>query len=94
MYGREARLPIDITLSKPGEEEDTTQELTLDEKLEKMIELQKQIHDQARDNVLKAQEKQKQQYDAKHNGRTELKVRASIMLADDNRLSLSHFITG
>ena len=41
-----------------------------------MIAFQKEIHDKARDNVVKAQEKQKQQYDAKHNGRTELKVRS------------------
>lgn len=57
MYGREARLPIDITLTD-SEREENTQELTLDEKVEKMIEFQKKIHDQARDNVLKAQEKQ------------------------------------
>ena len=74
MYGCEARLPIDITQPKP--EGDTTQELTLDEKVQKMIAFQKEIHDKARDNVVKAQEKQKQQYDAKHNGRTELKVRS------------------
>ena len=61
MYGREARLPIDITLTD-SKREDNTQELTLDEKVGKMIEFQKKIHDQARDNVLKAQEKQKQQY--------------------------------
>jgi len=77
MYGREARLPIDITLTD-SEREENTQELTLDEKVEKMIEFQKEIHDQARDNVLKAQEKQKQQYDDKHNGRTELQVRGYI----------------
>ena len=71
--GRE-RLPIDITQPKP--EGDTAQELTLDEKVQKMIAFQKEIHDKARDNVVKAQEKQKQQYDAKHNGRTELKVRS------------------
>ena len=61
MYGREARLPIDITLTD-SKREDNTQVLTLDEKVGKMIEFQKKIHDQARDNVLKAQEKQKQQY--------------------------------
>ena len=32
MYGREARLPIDINQPKPAED-DTTQELTLDERV-------------------------------------------------------------
>ena len=72
IYGREARLLIDITQPKP-EEDDITQELTLDKRVKKMIPFQEEIHDKARDNVVKAQEKQKQQYDAKHNGRTELK---------------------
>lgn len=73
MYGREARLPIDITQPKP-EEDDITQELTLDERVKRVIAFQKEIHDKARDHVVKAQEKQKQRYDVKHNGRTELKV--------------------
>jgi len=40
MYGREARLPIDIALTD-SEREENTQELTLDEKVGKMIEFPK-----------------------------------------------------
>ena len=88
MYEHEARLPIDITQPKP-EEDDIPQELTLDERVKKMIAFQKEMHDKACDNVVKAQEKQNQHYDAKHNGRTELKVRSiqnSIILCYIHRL--------
>ncbi len=70
-YGREARLPIDLTrVAVQGDQE----ELDLETKTEKMLELQKKLHDQARENIVKAQERQKRQYDAKHNSKTKLKL--------------------
>ena len=51
MYGREARLPIDLThvqCSHPDE-------LDFETKVEKMLEIQKQVHDRARSNIEKAQ---------------------------------------
>ena len=47
----------------------------MEEKVDRLIEMQKKLHDEAQDNIAKAQEKQKQQYDSKHNSKTKLKVR-------------------
>ena len=47
----------------------------MEEKVDRLIEMQKKLHDEARDNIAKAQERQKQQYDSKHNCKTKLKVR-------------------
>ena len=46
----------------------------MEEKVAGLIEMQKKVHDEARDNILKAQERQKRQYDSKHNNKTKLKV--------------------
>ena len=68
MFGREARLPIDLTRVKHAKEQQ--EELSFTEKLEKMLDMQKSLHDQARQNIQEAQERQKWQYDAKHNSWT------------------------
>ena len=73
MYGREARLPIDITLQASGESQEE-QEVDLETKVERMLEMQKKLHENALANIQKAQADQKQQYDAKRNTRTKLKV--------------------
>ncbi len=47
MYGREARLPIDLSRVAVQDQE----ELDLETKTEKMLELQKKLHDQARETL-------------------------------------------
>ena len=72
MFGREARMPIDVIMVKHIE--DQQDDLQFETKVEKMLEMQKALHDQARKYIHEAQERQKRQYDAKHNSRTNLKV--------------------
>ena len=67
MYGREAHLPIDLTRVPSDVSPD---ELDFETKVKKMLELQKELHDKARSNIEKAQARQKQQYDVKHNTNT------------------------
>lgn len=55
MYGREAKLPIDISASVEGKKGDES----LDEKITKLTEIQNKVHDLARENIKKAQERQK-----------------------------------
>ena len=45
-----------------------------------MLELRKKLHDQACENILKAQQCQKKQYDAKHNTKTKLKVGDKVLV--------------
>ena len=80
MFGREARLPIDLTRVKHAKEQQ--EELSFTEKLEKMVDMQKSLHDQARQNIQEAQERQKRQYDAKHNSRTTLKVGDKVLVQE------------
>lgn len=77
MYGWEARLPIDLTRAQCENEDD---DLDLETKVHRMLELQKQLHDKARSNIEKAQARQKQQYDAKHNTNTSLKVGDKVLV--------------
>ena len=55
MYGREARLPIDVTRVQ----ENPDDKLDLDAKVQRMLELQKKLHDKAYANIKKAQAHQK-----------------------------------
>ena len=59
MYGREGRLPIDITLQASSESKEE-QEVDLETKVECMLEM---LHENALTNIQKAQANQ---YDAKH----------------------------
>ena len=76
MYGREARLPIDPTRVQCTHPD----ELDFEKKVEKMLEIQKKMHDRARSNIEKAQARQKRQYDAKHNTNTKLKVGDKVLV--------------
>jgi hypothetical protein len=80
MFGREARLPIDLTRAKYTSEQQ--EELSFDDKVKKMLEMQKTLHDKARENIHNAQERQKKQYDAKHNSRTNLKVGDKVLVQE------------
>ncbi len=46
----------------------------MEEKVARLTEMQKKVHDEARDNIARAQGRQKRQYDSKHNNKTKLKV--------------------
>ena len=52
-------------------------ESDLETKIAKMIELQKRLHEQARENIERAQQRQKRQLDAKHNSLTKLSTSSS-----------------
>ena len=45
-----------------------------------MLEQQKELHDKAKSNIEKAQTHQKQQYDAKHNTNTKIKVGDKVLV--------------
>lgn len=60
-YGREARLPTRVPSNIAPDK------LDFETKVQKMLELQKELHVKARINIEKAQACQKRQYDAKHN---------------------------
>ena len=45
-----------------------------------MLELQKKLHDLARENIERAQQRQKRQFDAKHNSLTKLKVGDQVLV--------------
>ena len=80
MYGREARLPIDITLQASGGSQEE-EEVDLETKVERMLAMQKKLHENALANIQKAQADHKRQYDAKHNTHTKLKV-GDVVLVD------------
>ena len=71
IYNREARLPIEASMPCRSKE---FNDANIDEKVTMLVELKKQIHVQVKGNILKAQEKQKRQYDRKHIIGTILKV--------------------
>ena len=79
MFGCEARLPIDVTCVKHTDEQ--YDELSFEEKVEKMFDMQKALHDQARqiNYIHEAQECQKRQYDSKHNSRSSLKLGDKVL---------------
>ena len=77
MYGREARLPIDLTHVPPDVAPD---KLDFETKIQKMLELQKELHDKVRSNIEKAQAHQKRQYDAKHNTNTKVNVGDKVLV--------------
>ena len=72
VYGREARLPIDLArISEKCEEICSEQELQeFDETVKWMFELRAKVHSNALANITKSQEQQKKRFDAKHNTNT------------------------
>ena len=81
MYGREARLPIDLTRGQNEDDDDDCEDdIELEVKVQRMLSLQKQLHDKARSNIEKAQARHKQQYDAKHNTNTTIKVGDRVLV--------------
>ena len=56
---------------------------SLRNKVTLLTDLQKKVHDQARDNILTAQKRQKRQFDSKHN-KLHLKVREIKTLSKNN----------
>ena len=77
MYGREAHLPIHITL-QTNSEAHPEQELDLATRVERMLEIQKKLHVHA--NIQKALSNQKRQYDAKHSTHTKLKIGDKVLI--------------
>ena len=77
MYGREPHLPIDLTCVPSDVAPDKRD---FETKVQKMLELQKELHDKARSNNEKPQARQKWQYDAKHNTNTKVKVGDNILV--------------
>ena len=64
MYGREARLLIHVTLQTSGEAH-SEQELDLATRVERILEIQKKLHENVLANILKSQFNQKRFYYAK-----------------------------
>ena len=77
MYGREARLPIQLTQATSELDEDD-----FEAKVKSMAELQAKVHSNALANIEKAQERQKKHYDTKHNTNTKLKVGDKVLVKD------------
>lgn len=67
MYGREPKLPIELAVegSPRCDDQDSTQ-VSLDTKVELLLKLKKSVHDLAMENIRKAQDRQKRNYDKKH----------------------------
>ena len=76
MYGRDAHLPIDRT-RVPGNV--NVKELDFETKVQKMLELQKKLHDKVRNHIENAQARHKRQYDAKHNTNTNVNVGDKVL---------------
>ncbi|CAB4040892.1 retrotransposable element, partial [Paramuricea clavata] len=67
MYGREPKLPIELAVkgSPRCDDQDSTQ-VSLDTKVEQLLKFKKSVHDLAMENIRKAQDRQKRNYDKKH----------------------------
>ena len=55
-------------------------EIDLETKVERMLEMQNKLHENTLANIQKVQLDQKQQYDAKHNTHTKLKVGYKVLV--------------
>ena len=64
MYNCEARLPVDVCI--PGWSK-VTDGATVDDQVLKLVDVKKKIHNQVKENILKAQEKKKLLYARKNN---------------------------
>jgi len=74
LYGREARIPTESALTQPR----TPYQVEFSDYCSELVANLSDAWALAHQNIEKAQKKQKRQYDAKHNGRTELEVRGYI----------------
>jgi hypothetical protein len=66
MFGREARLPIEMEIVPEGKER------TLEERLEELADLRKS-YGKVADNIKESQDRQKKLYDAKHGASKQVK---------------------
>lgn len=80
MYGREMRLPIEVTTSCSSSDKSTQSTVSFEEKIQQLLDIRKQVHDKAFANIKKAQDNQKHYYYAKHNANTHLKVGNKVLV--------------
>ena len=78
MYGREARLPVQLS----GKKAEVGSEENFESKLKGLQELRRKVHANALANISKAQERQKKHYDKKHNTGTKIKVEDMVLVKD------------
>ena len=87
VYGRQARLPVEVAMHPTDEEADEvveTEEVNLDEHITRMVGVRKK----ALENIANAQKRQKQQYDAKHSrGKEKYKVGALVLIKNSKKFS-------
>ena len=81
MYGREPRLPVDFLTSHESTSDESSNELSFEDKVARFIEMKAIVHDRAVKNIEKAQKRQKRLYDQKHNCKTMLKVSSLVLTA-------------
>ena len=75
MYGREPKLPIELAVggSSRCNDRDSAQ-VSLDTKVEQLLKLKKSVHDLATKNIEKAQDRQKRNYNKKHDSTKECTI--------------------
>ena len=67
MYGREPKLPIELAVEgSPLCDDQNSAQVSLETKVEQLLKLKKSVHDLAMKNIGKAQDRQKRNYDKKH----------------------------
>ena len=76
MYGREARLPVELS----GKKAEFDNEEDFESKLKGLHKLRKIVHANALANISKAQERLKKHYDKKHNTGTTVKVGDKVLV--------------
>lgn len=66
MYGREPKLPIELKFQNENGEDGASEEFTLEEKVQQLLDVREKVRNLALQNIEKAQERQKRNYDKKH----------------------------
>jgi hypothetical protein len=70
MYGREPKLPIEMKMEgnapRGNQAQNDGEEVSMDEKVQQLLKLKKSVHDVVVQNIEKAQDRQKRNYDKKH----------------------------
>lgn len=72
--------PVEASLVKP--ESVVCDETSVAEKVEKMLEIRRKLHENALGNIRKAQKCQVRQYDAKHNIDSKLKIGDKVLVKE------------